>query len=68
MTIYLTDHEVSAYLTNKGLGIARATLQQWRHLGGGPNYIKIAGKVRYTQESVDKWLATFKEQSSTSAA
>ncbi|WP_223905629.1 AlpA family transcriptional regulator [Geobacter sp. AOG1] len=62
----MTDHEVSAYLHNLGLEIKRSTLQQWRHTGGGPSYIKIKSKVRYTQESVDAWLNSFKLQKSTS--
>lgn len=66
MTIYMSDHEVSAYLENLGVRAKRSTLQQWRFRGGGPAYVKIKSQVRYTRESVDEWLNSFKTVKSTS--
>lgn len=34
-----------------------ATLKQWRYLGKGPKYLKLAGgDVRYRWEDVEEWL------------
>lgn len=35
------------------------TRQTWaslRHLGGGPEYYKIAGRIYYSRTAVEKWL------------
>ena len=47
-------HEV--YISEKGLarkwGMSPKTLQRWRWLKKGPEYIKIGGRIRYNRDSV----------------
>lgn len=33
------------------------TLEQWRHRGEGPPYIKRGRSVRYSRRDLDAWLA-----------
>lgn len=33
------------------------TLAEWRHLGKGPNYVKIGSNVRYRASDIEKFLA-----------
>lgn len=48
--------EQPIYLSEKALarkwGISHRTLQRWRWLNQGPTYLKIGGRVRYTQEAI----------------
>lgn len=38
------------------LGVAEKTLTNWRRAGRGPDYVRIEnGRVRYTEEDLDKW-------------
>jgi hypothetical protein len=46
-----TPQEVAEFL-QKPTG----TLRQWRHLGIGPQYLKIGRDVRYRWEAVERWL------------
>ena len=46
--IYLSEHELA-----EKWGISHRTLQRWRWLNQGPNYLKIGGRVRYRPEDVD---------------
>jgi predicted DNA-binding transcriptional regulator AlpA len=34
-----------------------AMLKLWRHQKRGPAYIKVGRDVRYSQKTVDRWLA-----------
>jgi excisionase family DNA binding protein len=43
--------EAAAYL-----GLAEQTLYQWRFKGVGPVAVKIGGRVKYRQESLDAWI------------
>lgn len=43
--IYLSEHELA-----EKWGISHRTLQRWRWLNQGPNYLKIGGRVRYRPE------------------
>jgi len=50
------------------IGLSAAWLRAKRHFGGGPKYIKYAGKngaVRYRLEDLQDWLAD-REHSNTS--
>lgn len=48
----LTPAEVSEVLRVK-----ETTLRTWRHLGSGPDYVKInANMVRYRPEDVRAWI------------
>lgn len=39
------------------LAVPEKTLAQWRHLGRGPQYLKLCGHVRYRMSDVDEWVA-----------
>ncbi len=41
--------------------LSPSTLERWRWLGVGPNFIKIGGRIRYRQEDVDEYEATHDE-------
>ncbi|MDH5796653.1 MAG: helix-turn-helix domain-containing protein [Anaplasmataceae bacterium] len=45
---YLSEHELA-----EKWGISHRTLQRWRWLNQGPNYLKIGGHVRYRPEDVE---------------
>lgn len=45
------DQELADYL-----GISRKTLQKWRSLGLGPNYLKLGAKVVYRIEDVNTYI------------
>ena len=33
-------------------------LQNWRHRGGGPDFVKVSARsVRYRRADLDKWIA-----------
>ena len=38
------------------LGLRPRTLATWRHLGKGPRYVKIGGRVAYWQSDLEQWL------------
>lgn len=38
------------------LGRSVAALAQLRYRGGGPPYIKAAGRIRYRRAAIDAWL------------
>lgn len=38
------------------IGLGHRTLEQWRHLGKGPAYLKVGRQVRYRQSDLDVWL------------
>lgn len=46
--LYLSEHELA-----EKWGISHRTLQRWRWLNQGPNYLKIGGRVRYRPEDIE---------------
>lgn len=42
----------------KQLGVAEDTLKKWRLKGTGPGFIKIGGRIYYTQEQVNAYIAS----------
>lgn len=38
------------------LGLAVSTLNKWRCLGGGPQYLKLGKAVRYRRTDLDTYL------------
>lgn len=52
---------MSAYVDTPGaarhLGLAVATLNQWRSQGRGPRYSKAGRSVRYAVADLDRWMA-----------
>lgn len=51
MTKLLTPKEAAELL-----GYAPATLAMWRYTGDGPEYVKSGKNVRYTPESLERWI------------
>ena len=39
-------------------GIKRQTLAVWRMHGKGPGYVKLDGKVLYSVNEIERWLAS----------
>lgn len=37
-------------------GISPRTLQKWRVCGGGPAFLKVGRRVRYTESDLVAWL------------
>ena len=42
--------------TAERLGVERSTLDNWRWRGGGPQYLKVGGRVRYRLADLADWL------------
>ena len=44
------------------LGVTERTLQSWRRAGKGPGYIRLHGhqngRLRYSKEELDRWMAS----------
>ena len=39
------------------LGVTPRCLENWRHRGGGPNFIKISARcIRYRRSDLNKWI------------
>ena len=48
----LTPQEAAAYIRT---GVR--TLERWRHVGGGPPFVKVGRKVAYRLADLETWLA-----------
>ncbi len=46
-----TVREAASYL-----GLAESTLNKWRCIGGGPEYLKMGKSVRYRVADIHDWL------------
>jgi hypothetical protein len=44
----------------KYLGISESTLSKMRVSGGGPQYIKLSGRVFYDTRDLDRWIESNK--------
>lgn len=53
----LSASELAAYL-----GVATHSLYEWRAKGVGPDYLRIQGQIRYSQEAVARWVAEQQEE------
>jgi excisionase family DNA binding protein len=47
----MTTEQAAEYLQ-----CSRQRLDQWRHQGNGPPFVKMARLVRYRRSDLDKWL------------
>lgn len=48
----LTEKEAA-----KILGFSIRTLQNWRHRGGGPRFVRVSkGCIRYRREDLEAWV------------
>ncbi|MGP8152971.1 MAG: helix-turn-helix domain-containing protein [Smithella sp.] len=54
MTLYRTK-EAASYLTTKPV-----TLELWRTIGSGPEFIKLGKAVRYSKEALDSFIESKK--------
>ncbi len=44
------------YLAEKGVPFSVGTLNTWRHYGRGPAYKKIANRILYPQDALDRFI------------
>ena len=57
-TTYLTRADARDYLKEKhGIALGRTGLENMAYDGKGPKYSRIAGRVLYTREALDAWVA-----------
>ena len=47
-----TERDAAAYLN-----VSQRTLQAWRLRGGGPEYVKLGGAIRYDRDALDRFIA-----------
>jgi hypothetical protein len=40
------------------LNVSLPALRRWRYEGKGPGFSKLSAAVRYSQDSLEEWLAT----------
>ncbi|MBI1415761.1 MAG: DNA-binding protein [Limimaricola sp.] len=52
---FLTRPEAAAYLTARGFPVAKATLQKYATVGGGPVYRRFGNRVLYLASDLDTW-------------
>lgn len=50
------DRLMDAAETAAFIGRSVRTLEQWRYLGKGPDYVKVGKSIRYRRSAVDRWL------------
>lgn len=42
------------------IGVTPRTLEQWRHLGKGPPFLRIGRMIRYLPQEVDAWVKSMR--------
>ena len=57
MSEFLTRSEAAKHLTDRGLRIAKNTLQKMATEGGGPAYQIFGNRAVYTLTNLDRWAA-----------
>jgi excisionase family DNA binding protein len=45
------------------LGVKPGTLAKWRVSGGGPPFLKIGSRVRYSRAELEQWLDQHRRRS-----
>ena len=53
---YLTRQEAAAYLSERGLLVAKNTLQKFATMGGGPEYAIFGNRALYTPDNLIAWV------------
>src|SRR5260370_31763824 len=53
METFMNETQVS-----EKIQVSLACLRRWRHLGEGPQYVKVGPLVRYRPEAITKWAET----------
>jgi len=59
----LRTEEAARYLS-----VSANTLINWRHKGGGPDFIRVGRGVRYDTRDLDRWLAERKQSHTSEGA
>jgi transposase len=55
---YMTTKEASAFI-----GVSKKTLENWRHQGRGPAFLKISHKlVKYQIDDIIQWANLFRRK------
>jgi len=49
-------------------GVAPKTLENWRHIGGGPRFMKLGRKVMYDPRDIEAWKEDRKVSSTSEAS
>lgn len=44
------------------VAVPEATARYWRHVGSGPEFIRVGRHVRYRPEDVEAWLSAQSQQ------
>jgi hypothetical protein len=52
---FLDRSEAAQYLTQRGLPVAKTTLQKLVTVGGGPVYRRFGNRAVYRTEDLDSW-------------
>ena len=52
---YRSRAEAAEYLTERGLRIAKSTLQKLASIGGGPRYRRFGHLAVYDEPDLDEW-------------
>jgi hypothetical protein len=63
--LYFTEKELVDHLEELGVSVSLRWLQDRRIKGGGIPYKKLGGHIRYSRKSVDGWLESQPEFTST---
>lgn len=60
-TRQLTSSEPPRLLTTKDvarrLNLKAKSVENWRYLGKGPEWVRVEGSVRYPEDRFEAWLA-----------
>ena len=51
----MTTHHLNQIELSRRWGISHRTLERWRSLGEGPPYLKIGGRVVYSQYDIERY-------------
>ena len=52
---YLSRSEAADFLKERGLPIAKTTLQKYATIGGGPRYQRFGNRALYTEDNLLAW-------------
>jgi len=50
------------------IGVSVQTIRRWRYDGGGPDFLRLGGSIRYREADVEKWMAAQRVSSSGEAS
>ena len=50
------------------LSVSVQTIRRWRYLGGGPDFMRLGGSIRYREVDIASWQAASRVSSSGEAS